>query len=492
LNNLFDSHFRPKAGEAKPVVAVLSGSLILLGLAAGANAQDMSKMPGMDHSQAAPAQSSAAPDRSLAVAPKPACTAIQKWDPAMGMCMPNGGTVNKADSKEQIAPRKETAPSGQKSPAIPGASTSCTDDKHFDDSMKMCMPGGAQQPSAIMFQLNQFMVYSTTSGPRGQSRTTGPGMWMLMYGHALSSRNNFSVDVMGSPEQLTVGGKGTPQLLQTEHVDSMHAHDTVMALEFRDALALGDGDKQHLTFLFAPRGEAAVGPVPFMHRPSAEGNPDAPLGHALQDGFHDASTVLGLEYDHGRTKLEATAFSGQSVSWPLPMHRPDSYALRVSQDIDGHVGVGASYADALLPDDTGGAQHSQFISAWFTTSHELHGDTLKSSFIWGQSRAAHESALNSFLEEAVYQHGPNKFLGRAEILQLTPQQLDLTLSNGSTDAKWVTALTVGYERTLLKRKLFSVFAGGSYTKDITPSEFRPAYGSDPNGAKLYLRTTLDL
>jgi hypothetical protein len=468
---------------------MLSGGLILFGLAAGANAQDMPKMPGMEHRQAAPARSSAAQTEPSA---RPACPAIQKWNPAMRMCMPNGGTVNKADSKEQIAPRKETAPSGQKSPAIPGASTSCTDDKHFDYSMKMCMPGGAQQSSAVMFQLNQFMVYSTTSGPRGQSRVTGPGMWMLMYGKDLSSRNHFSIDVMGSPEQLTVGSKGTPQLLQTEHVDSMHAHDTIMALEFRDALALGDGDKQHLTFLFAPRGEAAVGPVPFMHRPSAEGNPDAPLGHALQDGFHDTSTVFGLQYDHTRTKLEATAFSSQSVSWPLPMHGPDSYALRLSQDIDGQVGVGASYADVLLPDDAGGAQHSQFISAWLTTAHSLRGDTLKSSFIWGQSRAAHESALNSFLEEAVYQHGMDKFLGRAELLQLTPQQLDQALSNGSANARWVAALTVGYERTLLKRKLFSVFAGGSYTKDITPSEFRPAYGSDPNGAKLYLRTTLDL
>jgi hypothetical protein len=490
LNNTFNANARLKAGEPKPVVAVLSGGLILLGMVASANAQDMSKMPGMEHSQAGPAQSGATPDRSSAAAAKPACPAIKTWNPAMRMCMPNGGTANKTDAKAPMALPKETTPAGQKKPASPGASSACADGQHFDGGMNMCMPGGAQPSPAVMFQLNQFVVYSTTSGPRGQSRTTGPGMWMLMYGKALSSRNNFSVDVMGSPEQLTVGGKGTPQLLQTDHVDSMHAHDTVMALEFRDALALGDGDKQHLTFLFAPRGEAAVGPVPFMHRPSAEGNPDAPLGHALQDGFHDASTVLGLQYDRGRTTLEATAFSGQSVSWPLPMHGPDSYALRLGQDIDGHVGVGASYADVLLPDDAGGAQHSQFISAWITASHQIHDDTLKSSLIWGQSRAAHESSLNSFLGEGVYQHGMDKFLGRAELLQLTPQQLDLALSNGSASAKWVTALTVGYERTLLKRKRLSVYGGGSYTKDIIPSEFRAAYGSSPDGTKLYLRISV--
>ena len=355
--------------------------------------------------------------------------------------------------------------------------------------MRMCMPGGDVREPAFGLRLNQFMVYSSTSGPRGQSRLTGPGMWMLTYDTPLSANKRLSVDVMGSPEQWTVGDKGTPQLLQTEHVDSMHAHDTVMALEFRDVVMLGGA--QHLTFLFAPRGEAAIGPVPFMHRESAEGNPDAPLGHALQDGFHDVSTVFGIEYQFARTTVEATAFSGQNISWPLPMHSPDSYGLRVNQDIDDHVSVGASYADALLPDDAGGAEHNQFISAWLTTSHRIDGNTLKSSLIWGQSRDGHGAVLNSFLEEAVYQWGMNKFYGRAEILQLTPEQLDLAIAGGDADAKWVKALTVGYERTLLENDRFSLFAGGSFTRDFIPADFKPAYGSDPRGVKVYLRIAID-
>lgn len=341
-----------------------------------------------------------------------------------------------------------------------------------------------------MFQLNQFMVYSKTSGPRGQSRLTGPGLWMLMYGTELSPKNRFRIDVMGSPEQLTVGEKGTPQLLQTEYVDNMHPHDTVMALEFRDELKLDADGKHRLTFLFAPRGEAAVGPVPFMHRESAVGNPDAPLGHTLQDNFHDVSTVLGVAYGNAGTTLEATMFSGHDIRWPLPMHRPDSYGLRVNQNINHQISVGASYADALLPNNTGGAEHNQFISAWLTTSHQLHGNSLKSSFIWGQIRPSHATALNSFLEEAVYQTGMNKFYGRAEILQITPEQLEFTASNGAASAKWVKALTLGYERTLIKKGQLTLFAGGSYTKDIVPGEFKDAYGSDPRGVKVYLRISV--
>ena len=247
--------------------------------------------------------------------------------------------------------------------------------------MNMCMPGAAKSKTAVMFHLNQFMVTSSTSGPRGKSRLTGPGMWMLMYDNDLMPKNHLHIDVMGSPEQLTVGDKGTPQLLQTEDIDAMHPHDTIMALEFRDVVTLGTGDKQQLTFLFAPRGEAAIGPVPFMHRESAEGNPDAPLAHNLHDGFHDVSTVFGVKYQFTRTTLEATAFGGMDLSWPFPLHSPDSYGLRVNQEIDDGIGVGASYADALLPDGSGGADHNRFLSAWLTTSHRIGDDTLKSSFI---------------------------------------------------------------------------------------------------------------
>jgi hypothetical protein len=312
-------------------------------------------------------------------------------------------------------------------------------------------------------------------------------MWMLMYDKDLSSRNHLGVDMMGTPEHLTVGDRGTPQLLQTENVDAMHPHDYIMALELRDSLTLDAAKNERLTFLFAPRGEAAIGPVPFMHRESAEGNPDAPLGHALQDGFHDVSTVLGIEYQIARTTFEVTAFSGKDIVWPLPLHSPDSYGVRVNQKIDDHLSVGASYADALLPLDTGGAEHNHFIAAWLSASYLIGQNTLKSSLVWGRGRAAHDAPLNSFLEEAVYQQGNNKLFSRAEILQITPTQLDLLVRSGAAVPKWAGALTLGYERTLLEKSGLSLFAGASYTKDFVPAEFEHAYGSDPRGTKVYVR-----
>jgi len=341
----------------------------------------------------------------------------------MGMCMPDGKKQKKTEIDRTPSQHAETTSPNP----MPDMLSSGAADHSTDSTMNMSMPGDTKSNNGVMFHLNQFMLYSDTSGPRGQSRLTGPGMWMVMYDKGLSSENHLRVDMMGTPEQWMVGDKGTPQLFQTDHVDAMHAHDDIMALEFRDIVTLNANDKEQLTFLFAPRGEAAIGPVPFMHRESAEGNPDAPLGHGLQDGFHDASTVLGVEYQFARTSVEATAFSGQNIIWPLPLHNPDSYSVRVIQNIDDHVSLGASYADALLPDDTGGAEHNQFISAWLAASYLIDGNTLKSSLIWGQGRAVHGAPLNSFLEEAVYQQGRNKFYGRAEILQITSDQLALVV-----------------------------------------------------------------
>ncbi len=408
-------------------------------------------------------------------AAQPQCSPSERWNPDMQMCVPNkeavpGTIVDKPKSNQGPAavPDAMPAPRATSSPA-------------------MDMTDRGKNESPFMLQINQFAVYSHTTGPRGESRVTGPGSWMLMYNHDLTPGNQLRVSIMASPEQLTVGDKGTPQLLQTENIDNMHAHDTIMALEFRDVISIGSGGDQQLTFLFAPRGAAAIGPVPFMHRQSAEGNPDAPLGHGLQDGFHDASTVLGIEYHFAHTTIEATAFSGEGVSWPLPLHSPNSYAFRLTQDISDQVKVGASYGDVLSTDDAGIESHSHFMSAWLATSHQIGPGTLRTSLVWAKGRDDHSASQTSLLAEGVYQRGPNAFFGRAEILQITPEQLDVATIGASTDPRSVKALTVGYERTLFQQRGFSLRVGGSYTRDFIPLAFKSDYGSDPGGFKLFVR-----
>ena len=148
------------------------------------------------------------------------CPQNQSWNPSMQMCMPQAEVA-----PESTAPQ----PKPQQRPISADSDASPTSDPQAAKSMVMADEG--RDASPFMLQINQFGVFSHTTGPRGQSRVTGPGSWMLMYDRALTPQNRLSVSLMASPEQLTVGEKGTPQLLQTENIDNMHAHDTIMALE---------------------------------------------------------------------------------------------------------------------------------------------------------------------------------------------------------------------------------------------------------------------
>jgi hypothetical protein len=162
------------------------------------------------YASAVGAQPRAISSRPSLAATSAECPASQHFDPRMGMCMPNAKIPGAPSPPEKAASPKASAAETPPSTQPRGAPNPA------QSTMSMPMPGGAESDNGVMVRLNQFMLYSHTSGPRGQSRLTGPGMWMLMYDTDLSSRNHLSVDVMGTPEHLTIGNKGTPQLLQTE------------------------------------------------------------------------------------------------------------------------------------------------------------------------------------------------------------------------------------------------------------------------------------
>ncbi len=401
------------------------------------------------------------------------CPPNQHPDPSMGgMCMPN----------------------------------ECPPNQVWDPNMGMCMPGQADHSLTTMFHYNQFMVYTTEQGPRGRDAFSGPNMWMLMVNKKTSDANEVGLSWMGTIDKWTVPTSGTPELLQTgetnksgvPYVDAQHPHSSpIMGLTFYDILSLGQNGQHKLTFFFAPRGEATAGPTAFMHRASAQGNSDAPLAHHLQDVFHITSTVVGAKLQIGeKTTIEASTFSGHEPSPSevnLDMHNPDSYGVRVNQILNSHFTVGASAAKVSALDRGIGPQplqHEMAYSSWLTTSHMIRSGQLDTSTIWGQIRNREEAmTLNSYLEEFVYQLGKNNFFGRVEVLQRTPQQLEIQLTDGSTGARWVKALTLGYERKIIERKEMNVYFGAAETQDYLPVEFKDSYGGNPLTSKVFFRVT---
>lgn len=401
------------------------------------------------------------------------CPPGQHPDPSMGgMCMPN----------------------------------ECPPGEVWDDSMSMCMPGSAPNKVNTMFHYNQFLVYTNGSGPRGRDAFSAPNMWMLMVNKKISDRHELGLTWMGTTDKWTTPSRGTPQLLQTgeanqngvPYLDGQHPHSSpIMGLTFSDILTLGDKGQHKLTFFFAPRGEATAGPDAFMHRESAVGNPDAPLGHHTQDVFHISSTVIGTKLQiNNKTTLEASTFSGVEPSpaeVDLDMHNPDSYAFRVNHNLSDEWSIGGSYAKVKALDRGIGPQeieNEKFYSSWINTSHIIRSGKLNTSTIWAQVKNRDEDlTLNSYLEEVVYQLGKNNFFGRVEVLQRTPEQLEILVTDGSTGAKWVKALTLGYERNIFKRSDRDVYLGVAGTKDYLPNQFQDAYGGNPISAKVFLRIT---
>jgi hypothetical protein len=420
------------------------------------------------------------------------CPLGEHWDAGMKMCMPNQCPAGQHwDSSMNMC-----------MPDQPGQQ--CPPGQHWDASMKMCMPDGPSNGTMTMFHYNQFIVLTGASGPRGRTAVTAPNMWMLMVDKKISDNNTVELSWMGSTDLWTVPKNGTPELFQSgeanasgvPYVDAQHPHSSpIMGLTFSDILSFGANGENKLSFFFAPRGEATAGPEAFMHRASAEGNPDAPLGHHLQDVFHIASTVVGVKADYGKWTVEASTFSGVEPSPAqvnLDMHNPDSYAIRTNYRFNDAVTAGVSYAKLKALDRAnnplGQSEDERAVAAWVQTKTMLYGGTFNTTSIYGRNdNRSSDVQLNSFLEEFLYELGKNNFYGRFEVLQRAPDQLEIQVTDGKTGAKWIKALTLGYERQIQERGSMKMYAGAALTTYSVPEEFRVFYGDNPVAAKVYYR-----
>jgi hypothetical protein len=76
-----------------------------------------------------------------------------------------------------------------------------------------------------------------------------------------------------------------------------------------------------------------------------------------------------------------------------------------------------------------------------------------------------------------------------EVLQRTPDQLDIVLVDGNTGARWVKSTSFGYERNVFSRDKFKLYVGAAGTRDYLPKDFQPAYGGSPWTGKAFLRIT---
>jgi hypothetical protein len=354
-----------------------------------------------------------------------------------------------------------------------------------------------------------FAQYDKQSGERGDDQFGSLNWGMLMATHDLSG-GRFQARTMLSLDPFTVTKRGYPLLLQTGESysgqplhDRQHPHDFWMEL---GALYQREISKTLAWSIYAaPSGEPALGPVAFMHRPSAMDNPAAPLTHHWQDATHVSFGVITGGVYSRKWQLESSVFNGREPDenrWNFDPIRLDSYSGRLTVNPTAHWSLAGGYGylkspEALKPNE----------SMHRVTASALHGARLgidgqwASALIWGANKhSAQAGWSNGFLAESeAILDKYNTVFGRAEVVQKSAGDLvvdnPVTLRSGAVLPGFpasrsfnVGALQLGYVRELRRSHWATIGLGVAGTLDFVPAALEPYYGSrNPTGMFVFLR-----
>jgi hypothetical protein len=342
-----------------------------------------------------------------------------------------------------------------------------------------------------------FGQYDHQSGPRGDDQIGSLNWTMLMASREFAG-GHFQARTMLSLDPATVTSKGYPLLLQTGEVfggealhDRQHPHDFFMEL---GVLYQRELNKRMAWSLYAaPSGEPALGPVAFMHRPSAMDNPAAPLGHHWQDATHVSFGVVTAGIFSRRWQLEASAFNGREPDehrWNFDPIRLDSYSGRITVNPTTNWSLTGGYGYLKSPE----ALHPD-VGMHRITASALHGREIGSegqaatAIIWGMNHPGGNSkATHSVLvENETIIDAKNTIFGRGEFIQKKAE--DLALNGIEPETRFnVGALQLGYIRELARVRWATIGLGGAGTLNFVPGSLESAYGSrNPVGTFLFLR-----
>lgn len=365
-----------------------------------------------------------------------------------------------------------------------------------------------------------FVQYDKQRGDRGAEQTGSLNWGMLMATRKLAG-GRFQARAMLSLDAAGVTNRGYPLLLQTGETfkgvplhDRQHPHDFWMEL---GALFQREISKSIAWSVYAaPSGEPALGPVAFMHRPSAMDNLTAPLGHHFQDATHVSFGVVtgGIFSQHWQ--LEGSVFNGREPDenrWDFDSIHLDSYSGRITLNPSSQWSFSAGYGFLKSP-ETPDAGHSMHR----TTASILYGRSsgerkFASALIWGANKhsdAPHLMHSGLFETEAIFDMKNSAFM-RYETVQRTAE--DLAVQQGFSDLGAslhkhltsivlpailsgfdpevrfsVSALQLGYIREFARPRGATVGIGVSGTMNVLPDQLAPFYGSNrPTGFFIFLR-----
>jgi hypothetical protein len=303
---------------------------------------------------------------------------------------------------------------------------------------------------------------------------------------------------MASLDRATTGPRGYHQLFQvgeTYHfiplTDRQHPHDLLMQASV--AWRIPVTDKTALTLAAAPVGEAALGPVAFMHRASAAENSVAPLSHHTLDSTHISMGVITAGVDRGPWVVESSVFNGTEPDdnrWDLVDLGPlDSWSTRVTYRPSASWEFQASHGFLKNPEalEFAHVRRTTGSASWF--SRGANGFTA-ATFAFGQNNKEFHGTFRAALAEATRRQGPWSLYGRVDGVQV---ETELLLTQGRfhshTQVKkdLVTAASVGAVFDVPSWRRFEAGLGAEVMSYVVPDALRATYGSRPVSFRAFLR-----
>ncbi len=360
-----------------------------------------------------------------------------------------------------------------------------------------------------------FGMFNRQGGPRGGHEFRVPNWWMGMGTRTVGS-SRLTLTAMFSLDPATVGKRGSREIFQVGEavdgvplIDRQHPHDLFMQLAAVWRLPINE----HTGFTIAggPAGEAALGPVAFMHRASAAENPLAPLSHHTFDSTHIAYGVVTAAIDHGPWVLEGSLFNGREPDeqrWDFDFGALDSLSTRVWFRPNGQWEFQASTGHLTDPEELepGTVQRTTVSGSWFKKDDV---DFTAVTVGYGVN-AAHETMRHAVFGEVTRRVGSSSFFGRVEVRQSETAVLVTGRSPRATTTAGVTipptcpslvhcveidplrrdavgAITLGGVRDVFTTRGFEGGLGAAVTLYAVPDVLTATHGTHPVSFQVFFR-----
>ncbi|MFL5251052.1 MAG: hypothetical protein ACJ79V_24795 [Myxococcales bacterium] len=346
----------------------------------------------------------------------------------------------------------------------------------------------------LMLHYSAVGAFDNQWSDRGSRRFLSTNWFMGMASHPLLG-GRFAFRAMLSLEAATAGGSlAIPLLLQSGETyggeplhDRQHPHDLFMEVAAMYRFQLSDAFGFEL--YGAPSGEPALGPVAFMHRPSALNNPVPPIAHHWEDSTHISFGVLTAGVFNKWLKLEGSLFHGREPDenrWDFDLGALDSWSVRLSANPTPQTSLQVSYGrlhspEALQPDED--LERVTASAMWVAPL--ANGGSLALTGIWGRN-ITHDASSDGFTAEAQADlDGKNVPFARLEWVNKLGHDLVVP---GDPEAKYgVGTAAIGYVRRFGQIGPLVPSVGAAINVGYVPNEIEAAYGTRvPVGAFVFV------